>query len=240
MGGDQMAVHVPLSLEAQTEALLLMFSHMNLLSPAIGDPPFFFSMNIFILFIKNQECQNQQTCHEAQQVPKTKRQGTDIRKLSKHIGHISTNMDCKLSRGELNFPSASPASLVPDFANNSPPEKSGRSSHFGFPSRFAAVLNDTVLPARRSQLVASVTVPSDLLPKITVMQDMIQIVNTGSAQETRDINAHPPRGRHGVGGEPPLHSEPGDKIVLGDGGGRPDQIIPSDLLLLHSDSSPYF
>nr|YP_010512134.1 RNA polymerase beta' subunit [Myrocarpus frondosus]UXL83458.1 RNA polymerase beta' subunit [Myrocarpus frondosus] len=36
--GDQMAVHVPLSLEAQAEACLLMFSHMNLLSPAIGDP----------------------------------------------------------------------------------------------------------------------------------------------------------------------------------------------------------
>nr|YP_009687009.1 RNA polymerase beta subunit [Klainedoxa gabonensis]QDW75756.1 RNA polymerase beta subunit [Klainedoxa gabonensis] len=35
--GDQMAVHVPLSLEAQAEARLLMFSHMNLLSPAIGD-----------------------------------------------------------------------------------------------------------------------------------------------------------------------------------------------------------
>ncbi|KAF9622240.1 hypothetical protein IFM89_030282 [Coptis chinensis] len=36
--GDQMAVHIPLSLEAQAEACLLMFSHMNLLSPAIGDP----------------------------------------------------------------------------------------------------------------------------------------------------------------------------------------------------------
>lgn len=36
--GDQMAVHVPLSLEAQAEARLLMFSNMNLLSPAIGDP----------------------------------------------------------------------------------------------------------------------------------------------------------------------------------------------------------
>nr|YP_009767573.1 RNA polymerase beta' subunit [Duparquetia orchidacea]QIS98191.1 RNA polymerase beta' subunit [Duparquetia orchidacea] len=36
--GDQMAVHVPLSLEAQAEARLLMFSHRNLLSPAIGDP----------------------------------------------------------------------------------------------------------------------------------------------------------------------------------------------------------
>ncbi|PHT34493.1 DNA-directed RNA polymerase subunit beta [Capsicum baccatum] len=36
--GDQMAVHVPLSLEAQVEAHLLMFSYLNLLSPAIGDP----------------------------------------------------------------------------------------------------------------------------------------------------------------------------------------------------------
>nr|ATL61818.1 RNA polymerase beta' subunit [Psychotria kirkii] len=36
--GDQMAVHVPLSLEAQAETRLLMFSHQNLLSPAIGDP----------------------------------------------------------------------------------------------------------------------------------------------------------------------------------------------------------
>ncbi|KAK1257668.1 DNA-directed RNA polymerase subunit beta' [Acorus gramineus] len=33
-----MAIHVPLSLEAQADACLLMFSHMNLLSPAIGDP----------------------------------------------------------------------------------------------------------------------------------------------------------------------------------------------------------
>nr|YP_009524101.1 RNA polymerase beta subunit [Pinus wangii]AXR86042.1 RNA polymerase beta subunit [Pinus wangii] len=36
--GDQMAVHVPLSLEARAEARLLMFSEANLLSPAIGDP----------------------------------------------------------------------------------------------------------------------------------------------------------------------------------------------------------
>jgi DNA-directed RNA polymerase beta' subunit len=32
-----MHVNLPLSLEAQAEARLLMFSHMNLLSPAIGD-----------------------------------------------------------------------------------------------------------------------------------------------------------------------------------------------------------
>lgn len=36
--GDQMVFHVPLSLKAQAEARLLMFSHTNLLSSAIGDP----------------------------------------------------------------------------------------------------------------------------------------------------------------------------------------------------------
>ena len=36
--GDQMAVHVPLSIEAQTEARLLMLSANNLLSPASGRP----------------------------------------------------------------------------------------------------------------------------------------------------------------------------------------------------------
>ncbi|TYG58975.1 hypothetical protein ES288_D08G265100v1 [Gossypium darwinii] len=35
---DQMAVHIPLSLEEQADARLLIFSHMNLLSPVIGDP----------------------------------------------------------------------------------------------------------------------------------------------------------------------------------------------------------
>ncbi|KAF1879726.1 hypothetical protein Lal_00039738, partial [Lupinus albus] len=35
--GDQMDVHVPLSLEAQAEAHLLMFSHTNILSSTIGD-----------------------------------------------------------------------------------------------------------------------------------------------------------------------------------------------------------
>jgi len=36
--GDQMAVHIPLSLEAQTEARLLMLAPNNFLSPATGDP----------------------------------------------------------------------------------------------------------------------------------------------------------------------------------------------------------
>src|SRR5262249_26053362 len=36
--GDQMAVHVPLSLEAQLEARALMMASNNILSPANGDP----------------------------------------------------------------------------------------------------------------------------------------------------------------------------------------------------------
>jgi len=36
--GDQMAVHIPLSLEAQAEAKILMLSSNNILSPANGKP----------------------------------------------------------------------------------------------------------------------------------------------------------------------------------------------------------
>ena len=36
--GDQMAVHVPLSLEAQLEARVLMMSTNNILHPASGEP----------------------------------------------------------------------------------------------------------------------------------------------------------------------------------------------------------
>ena len=36
--GDQMAVHVPLSLEAQLEARVLMMSTNNILSPSSGKP----------------------------------------------------------------------------------------------------------------------------------------------------------------------------------------------------------
>ena len=36
--GDQMAVHVPLTLEAQLEARALMMSTNNILSPASGEP----------------------------------------------------------------------------------------------------------------------------------------------------------------------------------------------------------
>ena len=37
--GDQMAVHLPLSAEAQAEARILMLSSNNILSPAHGKPP---------------------------------------------------------------------------------------------------------------------------------------------------------------------------------------------------------
>nr|BDW36491.1 RNA polymerase subunit beta' [Hyophila propagulifera] len=57
--GDQMAVHIPLSLEAQAEARLLMFSHTNLLSPATGEPVSVPSqdmlLGLYILTIENHQ-----------------------------------------------------------------------------------------------------------------------------------------------------------------------------------------
>jgi DNA-directed RNA polymerase subunit beta' len=55
--GDQMAVHIPLSLEAQAEARLLMLSRRNLLSPATGEPICIPSqdmlLGLYILTIEN-------------------------------------------------------------------------------------------------------------------------------------------------------------------------------------------
>ena len=46
--GDQMAVHVPLSIEAQTESRVLMLSSNNMLSPANGDPVILPSQDIVL------------------------------------------------------------------------------------------------------------------------------------------------------------------------------------------------
>jgi len=55
--GDQMAVHIPLSLEAQAEARLPMLSRRNLLSPATGEPVCVPSqdmlLGLYILTIEN-------------------------------------------------------------------------------------------------------------------------------------------------------------------------------------------
>nr|QKV46635.1 RNA polymerase beta' subunit [Bolbitis subcordata] len=59
LDGDQMAVHVPLSLEAQIEARLLMFSHINLLSPATGDsasaPSQDMLLGLYVLTMENKQ-----------------------------------------------------------------------------------------------------------------------------------------------------------------------------------------
>src|SRR5256885_16833400 len=44
--GDQMAVHLPLSIEAQTEAHVLMLAPNNIFSPANGSPTFSPSQDI--------------------------------------------------------------------------------------------------------------------------------------------------------------------------------------------------
>ena len=57
--GDQMAVHVPLSVEAQTEARVLMLSSNNMLSPANGTPVFLPSQDIVLgLYFLTRELPN--------------------------------------------------------------------------------------------------------------------------------------------------------------------------------------
>jgi len=57
--GDQMAVHVPLSLEAQLEARTLMMSTNNILSPANGDPIIVPTQDVVLgLYYMSRECVN--------------------------------------------------------------------------------------------------------------------------------------------------------------------------------------
>ena len=58
--GDQMAVHVPLSLEAQLEARVLMMSTNNILSPANGKPIIVPSQDIILgLYYMSLERENE-------------------------------------------------------------------------------------------------------------------------------------------------------------------------------------
>ena len=57
--GDQMAVHVPLTLEAQLEARALMMSTNNILSPASGDPIIVPSQDVVLgLYYMTRDCVN--------------------------------------------------------------------------------------------------------------------------------------------------------------------------------------
>ena len=57
--GDQMAVHVPLSIEAQLEARALMMSSNNILSPANGEPIIVPSQDVVLgLYFMTRECIN--------------------------------------------------------------------------------------------------------------------------------------------------------------------------------------
>ena len=57
--GDQMAVHVPLSIEAQVEARTLMMSTNNILSPANGEPIIVPSQDVVLgLYFMTRECIN--------------------------------------------------------------------------------------------------------------------------------------------------------------------------------------
>ncbi|MFP1496896.1 hypothetical protein ACLB1Q_19550 [Escherichia coli] len=56
--GDQMAVHVPLTLEAQLEARALMMSTNNILSPANGEPIIVPSQTCMGLYYMTRDCVN--------------------------------------------------------------------------------------------------------------------------------------------------------------------------------------
>ncbi len=93
--GDQMAVHVPLSLEAQLEARVLMMSTNNILSPANGKPIIVPTQDIVLgLYYLSQERANEPG--EYKEDPKTKRplQGFLCRHGGNRAGAVRASSLC--------------------------------------------------------------------------------------------------------------------------------------------------
>ena len=67
--GDQMAVHLPLTLEAQLEARALMMSTNNVLSPASGDPIIVPSQDVVLglYYMTKEKDQRQRRRHGVQE-----------------------------------------------------------------------------------------------------------------------------------------------------------------------------
>src|ERR1051325_427113 len=97
--GDQMAVHVPLSLEAQAEAHLLMFSHTNLLSSAIGDPICVptqdMLIGLYILTSGNRRgiCANRYNSFNCQNSINEKRSNNNLKYMKKKEPFFSNSYD---------------------------------------------------------------------------------------------------------------------------------------------------
>jgi len=96
--GDQMAVHVPLSIEAQTEARVLMISTNNILSPANGEPIIVPTQDIVLgIYYMTKErpfCKGEKrTFANAEEV----RMAYDARELDLHAS-IYVRMDGKILR----------------------------------------------------------------------------------------------------------------------------------------------
>ncbi|KAF3654919.1 hypothetical protein FXO38_14911 [Capsicum annuum] len=106
--GDQMVVHAPLSLEAQIEDRLLIFSHMNLLTLAIEDPIFIPTQDMLIglyLFSRGNHREYNISYYRARKgVVDTTVQTLDVgyltRRLVEVIQHIVVHrIDCGTTSG---------------------------------------------------------------------------------------------------------------------------------------------
>ena len=79
--GDQMAVHVPLSLEAQLEARVLMMSTNNILSPANGKPIIVPSQDMVLgLYYLSMERQEKTPEYRREQQRREDREAADVQR----------------------------------------------------------------------------------------------------------------------------------------------------------------
>src|SRR4029078_4258617 len=111
--GDQMAVHVPLSLEAQMEARVLMMSTNNILSPANGRPIILPSQDIVLrlyYMTRQRIFAKGEYPHGRDEDPKKKKEGDKPEKIpaNKMHGVFSSPEEVRMAydHGELDLQAA--------------------------------------------------------------------------------------------------------------------------------------
>ncbi len=101
--GDQMAIHVPLSIEAQAEARLLMLASNNILLPATGQPSIVptqdMVLGIYYLTIENPDAANPAVCNGAGLIFSSLNDA--ISAYEQRLLHLHAQVKLRVAPGEL-------------------------------------------------------------------------------------------------------------------------------------------
>jgi DNA-directed RNA polymerase subunit beta' len=171
--GDQMAVHVPLSFEAQLEARLLMISSNNILKPSDGRPVAEPSQDMVLgsYWLTKLPAGFEEELRKG--AGKTEETRTRLWKGAKHYGSIS-ELEMALQTGVIDYHTAIHFWFVP------PPEAADREPRW-IRTTVGRVLFNNILPRRT---VAELGFRDDVMKKKTLSELVLQSYRRAGLRET--------------------------------------------------------